>query len=125
MDRFENLAEKVDWIDRKNGATDLLKLTRIGLQTKAMDRSEEQVGLLYTIIEKLNVWSSLCPNSPQRDMMALCRCMGYERHDAPPEDENEKDQSSASVHRRRGRTPSQLHPGTSHNSLKCILETLE
>ena len=89
MDRFDQLSGKVDWIDRRNGSQDLLNLTRIALQTRSLDRTDEQIGLLYTVIEKLNVWDTLCPSSPPRDMKELCRSMEYERHHSKETIEND------------------------------------
>ena len=60
MDRFTEISSKIDWIDRENGADDLMKHVRIALSTLPVQRTEEQVGLIYTVIENLNVWNTMC-----------------------------------------------------------------
>ena len=87
MNRFPLISEKVDWINREHGATDLINHLRIALSTQPLNRSDEQVSLIYTVIEDLNVWITICPNIAKRDMKVLCRYMEYERHDAPDSSE--------------------------------------
>ncbi len=82
-ERFPGLANKVDWLDRGHGPGDLMKVVQKILTVAALDRTEEEIGLLYSLIESLGVWETLCPSAEKRDMMHLCRYMQYERHEPP------------------------------------------
>ena len=82
-DRFPGLANKIDWLDRGHGPGDLMNVVQKILTLTAIDRTEEEIGLLYSLIENLGVWETLCPSAEKRDMMHLCRYMQYERHEPP------------------------------------------
>ena len=128
LELFPYVARRIDWLDKDHAAEDAMKQLVLALETEHKLRTEGQVAFIHTCIEDLNVWSTMCPDAPRRDMLQLCRQMGYERHDATDDDDgsggrgdNTRDHRSSN--KRRGEKKNVVYEQTDNgHAMYIVLE---